>query len=240
MNKESESARRLVHEAYEKLSLKIEGEGYRFNIGYVLNKAMVDWRLMHGLDLKNMEVLNVGCSEPIDEIFFASHVKAWTAVDFSPSSIAAARNVLEKELNPQLYKKISLAVADATQLPFSDETFDLVVSFSTLEHIPLAADRLQAFSEAARVAKKFVIITMPNKHSIFYFTHRQLMKNGKSDYGYAYLYTMSELKSDLIKSGLQPLRFTSEYEIPNLPLSLVRLFRPIRRFGTRIGFLCKK
>ncbi|MEQ1518585.1 MAG: class I SAM-dependent methyltransferase [Usitatibacteraceae bacterium] len=45
---------------------------------------------------------------------------------------------------------IEFQVADATDLPYRDELFDLVVSFNAFEHIP---DPLSALREAFRVAK---------------------------------------------------------------------------------------
>ena len=52
--------------------------------------------------------------------------------------------------------------ADATQLPFSDSSFDLVYSSECLEHTPYPS---MAVGEMVRVCKKggYVIITTPNK-----------------------------------------------------------------------------
>jgi GT2 family glycosyltransferase/ubiquinone/menaquinone biosynthesis C-methylase UbiE len=52
--------------------------------------------------------------------------------------------------------------ADATRLPFSDESFDLVTMFDVLEHVP---DDEQAVAEALRVLRpgKFILLTSPNE-----------------------------------------------------------------------------
>lgn len=51
-------------------------------------------------------------------------------------------------------------VAAGTYLPFKNNSFDIVVSLDTIEHIP-AKNRLQFISENLRVAKKQVIIAAP-------------------------------------------------------------------------------
>lgn len=51
-------------------------------------------------------------------------------------------------------------VADATQLPFADRSFDAVVSLDVLEHIP-AELRGRAVAEMARVADRMVVIGCP-------------------------------------------------------------------------------
>jgi SAM-dependent methyltransferase len=53
----------------------------------------------------------------------------------------------------------------AAQLPFSDRSFDLVVSTEMMEHLPkqIYSDVLKEFS---RVADKFILITVPNKENL--------------------------------------------------------------------------
>lgn len=50
--------------------------------------------------------------------------------------------------------------ADANALPFADETFDCVVCAEVIEHLPLAAYQV-ALHELARVARRYIIITVP-------------------------------------------------------------------------------
>ena len=51
-------------------------------------------------------------------------------------------------------------VGSATALPFSDRSFDFVVSTDTLEHIPVE-DRARALSEMCRVARLAVVCGVP-------------------------------------------------------------------------------
>ncbi|CAM2933716.1 class I SAM-dependent methyltransferase [Acinetobacter celticus] len=52
-------------------------------------------------------------------------------------------------------------VASVLALPFDDNSFDVVCAFQMLEHLPFV-DSLLAFSEMARVARKAVIISLPD------------------------------------------------------------------------------
>ena len=49
---------------------------------------------------------------------------------------------------------------DATELAFEDNRFDVVAMLEVLEHIPAAA---KAVVQAVRVARRFVVLTVPSK-----------------------------------------------------------------------------
>jgi len=243
-----QSAKAVV-EAYERHAQRIRDGGYRRVWSYVATKALSDWALLAGLDLTGMRVLNVGCSEPIDELFFARHeMRRWVALDQSTQTLVAARDIVRRELSPLLASRIALCAADAPRLPFPDETFDLVVSFSALEHIPDPTTRRQAFAEIARVTRTAgsVAITVPNRHSLFFYCHRQNMARGTAEYGYAYLYRPKEFRAELERVGLRPVRFHSELtgvvELPSyLPSWRLRsLLRRLGYFGERIGYLAQR
>jgi SAM-dependent methyltransferase len=69
---------------------------------------------------------------------------ACTLVDLSPGMIAAARERLGGE------ERFSFVVADAQELPFGDDEFDLVTASHMLYHVP---DRERALRELRRVAR---------------------------------------------------------------------------------------
>lgn len=50
--------------------------------------------------------------------------------------------------------------ADAVHLPFSNETFDLIIAMEVLEHLTFPAFR-QALAEMVRVARRYILVTVP-------------------------------------------------------------------------------
>ncbi len=238
------STEKLVQNTYSQEAKKILNKGYRTTWWYIANKALSDWDLLSQIEIKDKEVLNIGCFEPIDELFFARLVKSWTAIDINQEGIKVAKEITDRELHPNLARKIKFLVADATKLPFSNEKFDIAVSFSAVEHIPDKKKREEAIGEMARVVKKggYVVVTVPNKLSFFAIVHKRLMKAGISEYGYAHLYSKKELKEELLNVGLKPIYFASEMRIvSSTPFFLLRIIsRFMQNFGDRIGFLAQK
>jgi len=239
-----EDKNNLVFQTYEKRAEQLIDKGYRNEVWYIRNKLLSDWTLLSRLDLTDKRVLNVGCSEPIDEMFWVRKVKEWVAVDYSPKSIEVAKKIVRNELSEKLAKKIRFQVANATNLPFKNEGFDIVMAFSTIEHIPDEKDREKAIKEMVRVTKKggYLVITVPNKLNYFcYREHRKLINSGKSDFGYAYFYTPWELKRRLTKNGLNVLYFGSELRLVGYPPSVFgTLNRLICYFGSRIGYVAQR
>lgn len=242
MSSESKIQKRVL-EAYESKAKEMLDKGLRGNWWYIASKALSDWALLSKIEINNRLVLNVGCSEPIDEMWLSRKVKAWVAVDISPRSIRAAMKVLRAEISVRLANKVAFVVADATRLCFRNETFDVAVAFSTIEHIP---SRIDVIKEMTRVTKSegYVVVTVPNKWNLTgFFTDSKAMKMGKADYGWQYFYTPFELKKELETCGLQPISFTSNLKVLTFPfpISIVpRILNKGQYFGKRMGYLCRK
>lgn len=63
-------------------------------------------------------------------------------------------------------------VGSVTQLPFADNSFDAVVGFEILEHLPFEQFSV-ALKEMGRVSKKHIYISLPDHaHSLFYGTFK--------------------------------------------------------------------
>lgn len=54
----------------------------------------------------------------------------------------------------------------ATDLPFSENSYDVVCSFQMLEHLPYESS-LKAFEEMVRVSKQFVVISLPDSKPVW-------------------------------------------------------------------------
>ena len=104
---------------------------------------------------KDKKVLDVACGEG----YGSALIKNWGAakvigVDCSEEAIKMAKKYFKQN-------NVEYIIADACKLPFEDDSFDLVVSFETIEHVD---DDIAYLKEIKRVAKKdaVIIISCPN------------------------------------------------------------------------------
>jgi|688.fasta_scaffold212880_2 ubiquinone/menaquinone biosynthesis C-methylase UbiE len=67
-------------------------------------------------------------------------------------------NILKKK-----YKKTKFLVGDAKKINYSNNTFDIVYSSATIEHLGSYENQLQALKEMYRISKKYLFLTTPNR-----------------------------------------------------------------------------
>lgn len=105
---------------------------------------------------KGKRVLDLACGEGYGAALLARHADSVTGVDVSPQAIDHAKRAYGKLRNAKF------AVGSATAIPAEDASFDVAVSFETLEHIH---EQDQLLAELCRVLKPegLLIISCPNK-----------------------------------------------------------------------------
>src|SRR5688572_2931797 len=90
---------------------------------------------------------------------------------------------------------VSVAAVDGI-LPFADRSFDTVILFEVLEHVP---DYSRLISEAFRVARRNVLVTVPNSEGL------DLLRD--NDVTYAHMLSADHVHffdADSLKAMLQP------------------------------------
>lgn len=149
------------------------------------------------------QILDVGCGTGGPAIFlakdFGCHV---TGVDLGSSQIQAAEQAARKQ---GLADRTSFLVADGTQLPFADATFDGIYLLGSASHV---ADKSRLFSEAARVVKEhgtlvFADIVAP---SADWQTNRQYSRIRRMINAFfenPHLLSAGEYQDELSRSGFQ-------------------------------------
>ncbi len=80
----------------------------------------------------------------------ATGIDVWKETEQSGNALSATEHNAELE---GVAGRVALHTADMRQLPFSDSSFDLIVSSMAIHNIPNAEGRRQAIHEAVRVLK---------------------------------------------------------------------------------------
>ena len=94
--------------------------------------------------LENYQLLNVGGSAGIIDNYLANHFSRVVGIDIDEPAITHASKTFIKD-------NLEFQVADALDLPFENDSFDVVVCSHVYEHVP---DPYRMFSEIHRVLKK--------------------------------------------------------------------------------------
>ncbi len=102
------------------------------------------------------KVLDVACGEGYGSALMSGPASEVTGVDISAQAIAHGRSAYAGRAN------LRLVEASCTKLPFDDATFDVAVSFETIEHI---REQSQFLDEVRRVLKPqgVLVLSCPNK-----------------------------------------------------------------------------
>ena len=196
---------------------------------------------------KGKKVLNIGCWTASFETQFKDDDCRITGVDISLAALKTA-----KEANPHC----NFAAADAFNLPFENNSFDVVSLFMVLEHIPKNTEP-RLFREVNRVLKDggLFIITTPHSEimgNIFDVAHwlvghrhykidnlRQMLSNQ----GFEFEKLM--LKGGILANISIPFFYLSKYlfklNLYKQPFVAKILTREYKKDGFRDIFLvCKK
>ncbi|MFH1790304.1 MAG: methyltransferase domain-containing protein [bacterium] len=99
-------------------------------------------------------VLEVGCGEGVLSVLMAKKGAVVIATDISEPNINSAKNFASL----RGIEKIQFMIAGAEDLPFEDNSFDVVVADNVLEHVP---DFQRGLREIKRVTRDRAIIALP-------------------------------------------------------------------------------
>ncbi|MEC5216763.1 GT2 family glycosyltransferase/SAM-dependent methyltransferase/glycosyltransferase involved in cell wall biosynthesis [Actimicrobium sp. GrIS 1.19] len=101
------------------------------------------------------DVLDVACGEGYGSSLMAAVARSVRGVDISPEAVQHAASAYDSE-------NLVFAVGSATALDAADDSFDVVVSFETIEHL---YEQEQMLSEIRRVLRPdgLLIISSPNR-----------------------------------------------------------------------------
>jgi ubiquinone/menaquinone biosynthesis C-methylase UbiE len=104
-------------------------------------------------DPKKSSVLEVGCGNGFLQFALQKKFGSVVGLDNSQKML---------DVNPCTDKTLG----SATELPFEDNSFDIVVASQILHHL-VESDRKQTFSEMVRVAQTAIVSFEPNRYNPF-------------------------------------------------------------------------
>lgn len=90
------------------------------------------------------------------------------AIDANPVTVAYARTALDKRLPKDLQAKIKVEVADALDLPYGEDQFDIAIAAMFLHHFA-HANAVKIVSSMQRVAKQGILINDLHRHPLAYY-----------------------------------------------------------------------
>lgn len=112
-------------------------------------------------DVKDKNALNVGCGFGWCELNFLSRgVKQMAGIEISEEDLKTARENVVNE-------RVKFCLGSAIQIPFPDKSFDTVVSWEVIEHIPKNTEN-RMFTEVARVLRSGGVFYLSTPHASFF------------------------------------------------------------------------
>jgi len=180
---------------------------------------------------QNGKLLNIGCAHGPDFLPFKQTFDLY-GMDFSVEMLKFARKYSQK-----FNFGVNLALADASYLPYADETIDWAISVATYHHVKDKEARQAALGELRRVLKPGgeAFITVWNRWQPgFWFKPQELAvpwrQKGKTLYRYYYLFSYPELERLVKEAGFEILK--------SFPESAYRF--PLKFFSRNICLLVRK
>lgn len=99
------------------------------------------------------KILDAGCGEgfTLEYLRVRKIGKSYEGIDFLKKAI---------EIGTKVHPNIVLREASIYELPYKDNSFDLVLSTEVLEHLE---DPKKALKEIFRVSRKYIVLSVPNE-----------------------------------------------------------------------------
>jgi len=156
---------------------------------------------------KNERILDVACGSGELTLKIANRGSKCYGIDLLPESINQAKENSKRE-----GIKCNFQVANAEDLPFSDEQFDKVISNCSLEHFQ---NDIKALNEMNRVLKQNGVLVL-SVDSLSYPIDEELKRKHSIMYHVVNYYTKESIQEKLVQTNFELLK--SEY-VMNTKLS---------------------
>lgn len=156
--------------------------------------------LQNVIRVKGKKILEVGAGMGGDSVYLAKQGAVVTALDYTGEALSAIREHAKIE-NVEL----SIKQGDTRQLPFKDESFDIVFHQGLLEHFK---DPVSVLKEHVRVLKKggFLVVDVPQRFTTYTIKKKIAIARGTWFAGWERSFSIGELEDLVRKAGLTVVR----------------------------------
>lgn len=179
-------------------------------------------------DIKNKKILELGAGSGVDIAQFSKMGANAYVIDYSQKSLEMVKKVSKKE-----NVEINLVKADASVLPFKNNSLDAVYSLGLIEHFK---DPIPIIREQKRVLKKhgLILVDSPQTFTVHTLKKHILMHFDKYISGWETQYTIKQL-IQMLKS--QNFKIVSTYA-RSYDFRPLLIIRQLHKIG--IGFMGKE
>lgn len=164
------------------------------------------------------DVLEVACGAGQGLSYLRSRARSVSAGDYSPEILARPAALLKDQ--------IDLRVFDAQQMPYADQSFDVVILFEALYYLP-SAERF--VREARRVLR-------PNGVLLIASANKDLYDFNPSPHSFVY-FGVVEMRDLLTAQGFQPV-FQGYLRTDSVSIRQ-RLLRPLKAIAVKLNLVPK-
>lgn len=229
--------------------LLLEEIGSPVHVLEYMNIKSIDARLAKMVVGKDDSILNVGCGLPINEIIFKSWgVKEVVGFDIDESVIEKGKR-WTKDLNMD----VDLRVGDALNPGYPEGSFDIVVSFSAMEHVRGWHNYEKWIENMSKTARRNVVLTTSNRNNCLLYMLSRLVPHKY----YEHFFSPKQIEELFLNRGVTLDHFETNTLMCNeyIPLPrFVRYSKPALEFnlflerlqqqhlkncGARMGFIGK-
>lgn len=168
----------------------------------------------------NKKVLDIGCGGGLNLITKYREGYFCFGLDVSKKSISLASRIFKEN-----GLKCNFLIADATKIPFKNNSFDEVILDNVIEHLD---DDKKCIDEIYRILRNnsLFCLSVPNKNNLHTMYHKSLgFKNYFTDRTHKREYSKNEIKS-LVSTKFKIINFQTKGFFPPFGLKIMHLIRP--------------
>jgi SAM-dependent methyltransferase len=154
------------------------------------------------LTTRTASIADVGCGPGrFWGVLEQTRTERLIALDISQTMLSHAR-----ARNPAISHRFQLTAGSISALPFKDDAFDCVVAMRLLHHFGQTSARRQALAELARIASRFVVISLWTDGNFKAWRRRRLeSRRGSRGYQNRHVVPRQQLEEDFNMTGLRPI-----------------------------------